>query len=132
MEFRPALYRKGMTMQDARDLIDQTVLVKLVSNEGLAFTGIPGDGPFFCKVTAVDEIGIWVENGKFATVEIRDGEGRYIPKRKQKLERHEVDLLIPWRIVHTLVRFRKEDAAKAAANVLGADAKPGSCIGFVK
>lgn len=132
MEFRPALYRKGMTMQDARDLIDQTVLVKLVSNEGLAFTGIPEDGPFFCKVTAVDEIGIWVENGKFATVEIRDGEGRYIPKRKQKLERHEVDLLIPWRIVHTLVRFRKEDAAKAAANVLGADAKPGSCIGFVK
>ncbi len=121
-----------MTMQDARDLVDQTVLVKLVSNEGLVFTGIPEDGPFFCKVTAVDEIGIWVENGKFATVEIRDGQGRYIPKRRQKLERHEVDLLIPWRIVHTLIRFRKEDAAPAAANMLGADAKPGSCIGFVK
>jgi hypothetical protein len=121
-----------MTMEDARDLVNQTVLVKLVSNEGLAFTGIPEDGPFFCKVTAVDEIGVWVENRKFATVEIRDGQGRYIPKRRQKLERHEVDLLIPWRIVHTLIRFRKEDAAKAAADVLGADAKPGSCIGFVK
>jgi hypothetical protein len=116
-------------MEDARDLVDQTVLVKLVSNEGLAFIGIPEDGPFFCKVTAVD---VWVENRKFATVEIRDGEGRYVPKRKQKLERHEVDLLIPWRIVHTLIRFRKEGAAKAAADVLGADAKPGSCIGFVK
>jgi hypothetical protein len=119
-------------MQDARDLIDQTVLVKLVSNEGLGFTGIPEDGPFFCKVTAVDEIGIWVENAKFATVEIRDGQGRYIPKRKQKLQRHEVDLLIPWRTIHTLIRFRENDAATAAANVLGADTKPGSCIGFVK
>ena len=132
MEFRPAFDRRGRTMQDARDLVDQTVLVKLASNEGLAFTGIPDEGPFFCTVTAVDEIGIWVENRKFATVEIRDGEGRYVPKRKQKLERHEVDLLIPWRIVHTLIRFRKENAAKAAANTLGADAKTGSCIGFVK
>jgi len=119
-------------MQDARDIVDRTVLVKLASNEGLSFTGIPEDGPFFCKVTAVDEIGIWVENAKFATVEIRDGKGRYIPKRKQKVERHEVDLLIPWRIVHTLIRFRDEDAAKEAANALGADAKQGSCIGFVK
>jgi hypothetical protein len=119
-------------MQDARDLVNQTVLVKLVSNEGLSFTGMPEDGPFFCKVTAVDEIGIWVENGRFATVEIRDGRGRYIPKPRQKIERHEVDLLIPWRIVHTVVRFRKKDAAKAAANALGADATTGSCIGFVK
>ena len=119
-------------MEDARDLVDQTVLVKLVSNEGLAFTGIPKDGPFFCKVTAVDEIGIWVENRRFATMEIRDGRGRYIPKPRQKCERHEVDLLIPWRIIHTLIRFRKKAAAKAAADMLGADAKPGSCIGFVK
>jgi hypothetical protein len=65
-------------------------------------------------------------------VEIRDGRGRHIPKRRQKLERHEVDLLIPRRIVHPFVRFRKEDAAKAAANMLGACAKPGSCTEFVK
>jgi len=119
-------------MQDARDLIDQTVLVKLASAEGLAFTGVPRDGAFFCKVTAVDEVGMWVENRRFATVEIRDGRGRYVPKRRQKVERHEVDLLIPWRIVHTVVRFRKEEAAKAAANVLGDEPAPGRCIGFVK
>ena len=119
-------------MQDARDLVDQTVLVKLASNEGLSFIGAPDEGPFFCRVTAVDEIGIWVENKRFAAVEIKDAHGRYIPKRRRKIERHEVDILIPWRIVHTLIRFRREDAAKAAADELGADAKPGSCIGFVR
>ncbi len=39
---------------------------------------------------------------------------------------------IPWRIVHTLIRFRNEDAAKAVTDEFGADAKPGSCIGFVR
>jgi hypothetical protein len=121
-----------MAMQDARDLVDQTVLVKLTGNEGLSFIGVPEDGPFFCTVTAVDEIGIWVENKRFAAVEIKDAQGRYIPKRRRKIERHEVDILLPWRIIQTLIRFREEDAAKAAADELGADTKSGSCIGFVR
>ena len=41
-------------MEDARDLVDQTVLVKLDSTEGLEFAGIERDCPFFCKVAAVD------------------------------------------------------------------------------
>lgn len=119
-------------MDDARDLAGQTILVKLTSNEGLAFAGVPAEGPFFCKVTAVDEIGIWVENRNFVTMEIRNAAGRYIPKRKQKAERHSVNLLIPWRIVHTAVKFEKGKELDAAAEVLGE--KPPCCgrIGFVK
>ena len=71
-------------MDDAQDLIGQTILVKLTSNEGLAFAGVPADGPFFCRVTTVDEIGIWVENKNFVTMEIRNAAGHYIPKRKQE------------------------------------------------
>ena len=117
-------------MEDARDLVDQTVLVKLTSNEGLAFAGIPDEGPFFCKVVAVDEIGIWVENRRFATVEIRNSAGRYIPKRRQKTERHVVNLLIPWRIIHTVVRFQEGGAVKAA--ILGENVCDSGRIGFVK
>ena len=50
-------------MNDARDIIDRTVLVKLESYEGIEFTGIESEGPFFCKVKAVDEVGIWVKTG---------------------------------------------------------------------
>jgi hypothetical protein len=122
--------RKGIPVEDARDLVDQTVLVKLTSNEGLAFAGVPDEGPFFCKVVAVDEIGIWVENRRFVTVEIRSSAGRYVPKRKQKPERHVVNLLIPWRIILTVVRFQGEAAVKAA--VLGESACDSGRIGFVK
>jgi hypothetical protein len=119
-------------MEDSRDLIGETVLVKLTSNEGLAFAGVPGDGPFFCRVAAVDEIGIWLENKNFATIEIRNSAGCYIPKRKQKARRHAVNLLIPWRIIHTVVKFEAAKTIRADADVLGE--KPPSCarIGFVE
>jgi hypothetical protein len=120
-----------MSMDDARDIIGQKVLVKLTENEGLAFAGVPGDGPFFCKVVAVDEIGIWVENKSFVTMEIRNAAGSYIPKRKQKAQRHSVNLLFPWRIVHTVVRFEKSDAAPAKASVLGEKSACCGRIGFV-
>jgi len=119
-------------MEDARDLIGQNVLLKLTSNEGLAFAGIPVDGPFFCKVSAVDEIGIWVENKNFVTIEIRNRRGRYIPREKQKPERHAVSLLIPWRIVHTVVRFKEGSADKASTEVLGEDLRRCGRIGFLK
>ena len=121
-----------MAMDDARDLIGQTILVKLTSNEGLAFAGVPADGPFFCRVTTVDEIGIWVENKNFVTMEIRNAAGHYIPKRKQKAERHSVNLLIPWRIIHSVVKFEKANELEAAAQVLGDKVPSCGRIGFVK
>jgi len=117
-------------MQDARDLIGQTALVKLTSNDGLSFVGVPEEGPFLCKVVAVDEIGIWVENKRFVTVEIRSSAGRYIPKSRQKPERHVVNLLLPWRIVQTVVRFHKGDEVEAKK--LGEAVCPPERIGFLK
>ena len=119
-------------MEDARDLIGQTVLMKLTSNEGLAFAGVPGDGPFFCGVAAVDEVGIWVKNKSFVTMEIRDGKGRYIPREKQKPQRHEVNILVPWRIVHAVVLFEKGNAVELKGEALGEESPDGGRIGFVK
>jgi len=119
-------------MEDARDLIGQTVLVKLTSNEELAFAGVPGEGPFFCSVVAVDEIGIWVRNKSFVTMEIRDGKGCYIPRKKQKAERHTVNILLPWRIVHAVVLFEKKDAAGLKGEALGDGSPERGRIGFMK
>ena len=79
-------------MDDARDLIDQTVLVMLDDYEGLEFTGIPEEGPFFCKVIAVDEVGMWVENRNFITTELRDSEGDPVPVKKRKPQKNTVNL----------------------------------------
>ncbi|GEM_PF-2030842 len=117
-------------MEDARDLLGKTVLVKLVSNKGLEFTGISGDGPFFCKVKAVDQIGIWVENRRFVTVELRDSKGRYIAKEKQTPERHVVNILLPWKDVHTVVAFEDEEITKSVPSVLGEDENGKGHIGF--
>jgi hypothetical protein len=95
-------------MDDARDIIDRTVLVKLISYEGMEFTGIEGDGPFFCNVKAVDEAGIWVENKKFMTVELRDSSGRSVPEKKRKPQRHTVNILLPWRNIQTIIMFEDE------------------------
>ena len=119
-------------MEDARDLVGQTVLVKLASNEGLGFAGVPGEGPFFCFVAAVDEVGIWVRNKSFVTMEIRDGKGRYIPRRMQKAERHVVNILLPWRIVHAVVLFEKKDAAGLKGETLGDSSSERGRIGFMK
>ncbi len=118
-------------MEDARDLIDQTVLVKLESIEGLEFTGIEGDGPFFCKVVAVDEIGMWVENRNFVTVEIRDKEGRDIPKSKRKKEINAVNFLLPWRNVLTVVKFPDKNAGEFDKDTLGVDSSETGRIGFI-
>ncbi|MCK4549818.1 MAG: hypothetical protein KAU49_06600 [Candidatus Krumholzibacteria bacterium] len=99
-------------MNDARDIIDQTVLVKLISCEGIEFTGIEGDGPFFCKVTAVDEAGIWVENKKFTTVELRDSRGKSVPEKKRKPQKHTVHILLLWRNIQTIIMFEEKDLEK--------------------
>ena len=96
-------------MTDARAIIDQTVLVKLISCEGIEFTGIEGEGPFFCKVKAVDEAGIWVENRKFTTVELRDSRGKSVPEKKRKAQKHTVNILLPWRTIQTIIMFEDED-----------------------
>lgn len=119
-------------MEDARDMIGETVLVKLVGNEGLSFAGFPAEGPVFCRVVAVDEIGMWVENRNFVTIEVRTAEGQYIPKRRQKPKRSVANLLIPWRIVHTVVRFTEGEAPGAGEAVLGERAGREGRIGFVK
>lgn len=97
-------------MEDARDLVGCTALVLLGDASDLGFTGIEGEGPFLCRVTAVDEIGIWVENRRFVTVELRDEKGRAVPKARRRPRTHTVDILLPWRNVRTVVRF--EDAAE--------------------
>jgi hypothetical protein len=120
-------------MDDARDIIDQTVLVKLFSCEGIEFTGIESEGPFFCKVKAVDEAGIWVENRKFTTVELRDSSGRSIPEKKRKPQQHTVNILLPWRTVQTVIMFEDEDAEQLEIDeeALGSEEQAGR-IGFIK
>lgn len=117
-------------MEDARDLVGRTALVKLVSNEGLGFIDAPEDGPFFCKVVAVDEIGLWIENNRFVTVEIRDSRGRFIPEEKQEPVTHTVSILLPWRLVHTVVRFEDPDIGKVAADIIGMNGEAAGRIGF--
>ncbi len=126
--------RTGETcMDDARDMVDSTVLVKLVDCEGMEFTGIEGDGPFFCRVKAVDEAGIWVENRKFMTVEIRDSSGRTVPQKKRKQVTHTVNILLPWRNILTVVMFEEGDLEKLEIDeeTLGSDERTGR-IGFIR
>jgi len=120
-------------MNDARDIIDRTVLVKLESCEGIEFTGIESEGPFFCKVKAVDEAGIWVENRKFMTVELRDSRGRSVPQKKRKPQKHTVNILLLWRNIQTVIMFEDKDGDNLEIDeeALGADEKTGR-IGFVK
>jgi hypothetical protein len=119
-------------MNDARDIIDQTVLVKLISHEGIEFAGIEGDGPFFCRVTAVDEAGIWVENKKFMTVELRTSGGRPVPEKKRKPKTHTVNILLPWRNIRTIIKFEDEDADQMNIDgeALGSEDQTGK-IGFI-
>ncbi|MBN2070614.1 MAG: hypothetical protein JW814_04070 [Candidatus Krumholzibacteriota bacterium] len=119
-------------MEDARDLVDQTVLVRLDSTEGLEFTGIEKDCPFFCKVSAVDEIGIWVENRKFVTIELKDSGGKCIPVNKQKEEINTVNFLLPWRKVLTVVKFPDIDPEKLENETVGSLDGSDRRIGFLK
>lgn len=120
-------------MNDSRDLIDRTVLVKLKSCEGIEFTGIESDGPFFCKVKAVDEAGIWVENRKFMTVELRDSRGKSVPVKKRKPRKHTVNILLQWRMIQTVIMFEDEDGDKLEIDdeALGEGEQKGR-IGFIK
>jgi len=120
-------------MNDARDIIDRTVLVKLISCEGIEFTGIEGEGPFFCKIKAVDEAGIWVENKKFTTVELRDSSGKSVPEKKRKPQKHTVNILLPWRTIQTIIMFEDEDIENLDIDdeALGSDVQTGR-IGFIK
>lgn len=119
-------------MEDARDLIDQTVMVKLIDTEGLEFTGIEGDNPFFCKVVAVDEIGMWVENSKFVTIELTDCEGRDIPVKNRKKEVNRVNFLLPWRNVMTVVKFPGKEDGDFAPESLVTGEEEQKRIGFIK
>ena len=119
-------------MDDARDLINETVLVKLSSNEEFLFAGVPEEGPFFCKVIAVDEIGIWVENRNFVTIEIKDSKGRYIPEEEQEPEKQVVDVLIPWKSITCIVRYEDAEGIAAAEKIVR-ESEPGDTrIGFIK
>lgn len=118
-------------MEDARDLKDKTVLVKLSDCEDLGFAGVPEEGPFFCRVVAVDEIGLWVENKNFVTTEISDSEGGIIPEDERKRKRNVVNLLLPWRIIQTVVMFAEKDAGEIAKDILGEEAGDKGHIGFV-
>jgi hypothetical protein len=119
-------------MNDARDLIDKTVLVKLESNKDFTFAGVPDEGPFFCKVAAVDEIGIWVENKNFVTVEIKDSRGRIVPKEQQKPKRHVVDILIPWKNIKSVVMYSEAEGEDIAKQIMDETGPDDSRIGFVK
>lgn len=116
-------------MQDARDLVGCTVFVLLEDASGLSFTGIEGEGPFLCTVGAVDEIGMWVQNLRFVTVELRDSRGRSVPKSKREPRINAVDILLPWKNVRTVVRFADDDAMPDVEGPGSAEGAP--TIGFV-
>jgi len=118
-------------MDDARDLVGGTVLVRLMSHEDMEFIGLPEEGPFFCNVTAVDEVGMWVENKNFVTVELTDSKGKEIPKSKRKEEKHTVNILLPWRNIRTVVHFPDKDAERLSGKSLGNEKADPVRIGFV-
>jgi hypothetical protein len=122
---------KGVRMDDARDIVGRTIMVQLSSHDGLEFTGIPDQGPFFCKAVAVDEAGVWVENRNFVTIELTDSEGRDIPKSKQRPEKHVVNILLPWRNIRTVVHFPEKDAGDLAGDMLGEKKEKTIRVGFV-
>lgn len=119
-------------MDDARDIIGKTVLVSLVSNGGLDFAGVPEEGPFFCKVVAVDEIGMWVENQNFVTIEVMDAEGRSVPKEKRKQEKHTVNILLPWRNVRAVVAYAEGEGEQVIRKIIEEGGSDNGRIGFVK
>ncbi len=119
-------------MESAQDLIGKTVLVKLESNEGYTFTGVPEEGPFFCKVVGVDEVGMWVENSNFLTVEIMDSRGRIVPKKKQKPEQHLVNVLLPWRNVQTVVMYGEGEGEEVVRKIIDEAESDNGRIGFIK
>jgi len=116
-------------MDDARDLVGRTVFVLLEDASGLAFTGIEGEGPFLCTVDAVDEIGMWVQNRRFVTVELRDRRGRSVPKSKREPQISTVDILLPWKNIRTVVRFADKDAVPDVEGPGSPEGAPN--IGFV-
>jgi hypothetical protein len=119
-------------MDDARDLVNKTVLVKLANREGLEFVGVPEEGLFFCRVVAVDEVGMWVENKNFITTELSDSNGRNVPAKKRKPEHHVVNVLFPWRNVQTVVMFAEEDVDDIVKDILEEEREGKGKIGFVK
>jgi hypothetical protein len=119
-------------MVDVRDLVKKTVLVKLVSEEGLEFIGVTDEGPFFCRVTAVDDVGLWVENTDFVTTELRDSKGRAVPKKRRRPRRHVVNVLLPWQNVRTIVVFTEGTAERMARNLAGEDREGMGRIGFIR
>jgi hypothetical protein len=120
-------------MDDARDIIGKTVLIKLKSSDGIEFTGIESEGPFFCKAKAVDEAGIWVENSRFMTVELRDAKGKSVPEKKRKPKKHTVNILLPWSNIQTVIMFEEDEGSDlgAAGEILEVDEQSGR-IGFIK
>ena len=119
-------------MDDARDIVGETVLISLVDYQGLGFTGIEGEGPFFCKVDAVDEIGVWVENRHFVTMELRDSEGRDIPADEREQVESRVVFLLPWKNVRTVVKFEDLGEDYIRNEILGGDEVVPGRIGFIK
>ncbi len=118
-------------MEDARDLIDETVLVRLTSNEEYLFAGVPEEGPFFCKVAAVDEIGIWVENKNFVTIEIKDSRGRYVPREEQEPKKQTVNVLLPWRNISCIVLFSGSEGEEVVKKIVKGAGPDDSRIGFI-
>jgi hypothetical protein len=129
MEFK---WGKGIVMDDARDLVKKTVLVKLVNDEGLEFVGVPEEGLFFCRVVAVDEVGLWIEHKSFVTTELSDSKGRTVPKKRRRPERHVVNVLLPWRNILTVVMFAEEEADDIVKDVLGGEREGRGKIGFIQ
>lgn len=121
-----------IVMDDARDLVNKTVLVKLVNDEGLEFIGVPKDGLFFCRVVAVDEAGLWIENKNFVTTELSDSRGRAVPKKRRRPERHVVNILMPWRNILTVVMFADEEADEIVKDVLDEERESRGKIGFLQ
>ncbi|HUV35751.1 MAG TPA: hypothetical protein VMX58_02300 [Patescibacteria group bacterium] len=119
-------------MNDARDLEDKTVLVKLLNYDGLEFVGVPEKGPFFCRVVAVDEAGLWVENKNFITTELSDSTGAVVPEERRKTERHVVNVLLPWRNIQTVVMFTEDDAENIVQGLIDDEKGGTGTIGFVK
>ena len=67
------------------------------------------------------------------TIELRDSRGRAVPVKKRKPQKHTVNILLPWRMIQTVIMFEDKDGEDLEIDdeALGADEQKGR-IGFIK
>jgi hypothetical protein len=103
---------------DIEKAINNKVLIVLFSHEGLEKAGII-DRNFYARLIGYDQIGLWIENPKFETINVRREDGSLIPVSERQKETYVADVLIPWGNVKSIVYFPNRKGFSAEEEGVG-------------